>query len=40
MDAVAEKKTGVHQGRNVKVARTCGNVTPGRPGLQGGSISK
>jgi len=27
MDAVAEKKTGVHQGRNVKVARTCGNVT-------------
>jgi len=27
MDAVAEKKTRVHQGRNVRIARTCGNVT-------------
>lgn len=27
MDAVVEKKTRVHQGRNVKIARTCENVT-------------
>jgi len=27
MGAVAEKKAGIHHGRNIKVARTCGNVT-------------
>ena len=27
MDAVAEKKTGVHHGRNLRIARTCENVT-------------
>ncbi len=27
MNAVVEKKMGVHQGRNVRIARTCENIT-------------
>jgi len=27
MDAVAEKRTRVHHGRNIRIARTCGNIT-------------